>query len=272
MSEINLYHGNVYNYTEEMELKICVYLCDSPHKHYICIIPMDEINPNLDYIQIPGMEKVAYPSLYKEIDKNLIASSLYIKGKPARMDYLNYIKTTDYVLKKEIEKLTKKYEDFNHFRKTNSQDEKYILTEDYYKYISWFNKKTIIQHERCFTKNPHIAKRQICRVDFGQNIGSEINKLRPALIYKKMVSDSNPNTSSYLVFPISSKVKRKYKSCFITNVNGKLCTIRINDLKRVSVKRIINPMLDEKEKPVFIEEEIFENFKKQVELYFVKEI
>lgn len=103
----------------------------------------------------------------------------------------------------------------------------------------------------------------------GCNIGCEIEKLRPILIWKEHINTSNPNENSYYVFPISSKIpKKKYYYNIEININGQKNIIKINDGKRISIKRIIKPFKDSSNKTYSISQETSNEIKNAIKMYF----
>lgn len=64
---------------------------------------------------------------------------------------------------------------------------------------NWFNKKIKINHEE--EQLEIINKWKLCMVDFGMNIWTEINGVRPSIIYK---SSSSKYGEDIIVLPITS--------------------------------------------------------------------
>ena len=161
------------------------------------------------------------------------------------MDYATYLNVSEIVLSKLLAKTNQTYQSLSHQRFINLKNENYILTEDYYQYLTWFDFKTKLQFQRVIKNQPGILKYGLYYAELGQNIGSEINKLRPVLIFRKCVSNVDPNDSSYIVLPITSKPSAaKYNINYPITVNGKINYVKTNDIQRISLKRIIQPLVD----------------------------
>ena len=66
--------------------------------------------------------------------------------------------------------------------------------------------------------------------------------MRPVLIFKCLKS-SNPNNTSYMVIPVTSQSSSaKYSFNTPIVVNGKTNYVRTNDIRRISIKRIVSPL------------------------------
>jgi hypothetical protein len=117
------------------------------------------------------------------------------------MDYFKkYIHTI-------ISIIAKNTEDHEHF---NAHDYKVQLHEDFINnteskkhnllsHMDWFIKKIKINHEK--ENNLIINRWKICSVDYGINIGTEINGIRPSIIFKSSSAKYGEDT---IVIPITS--------------------------------------------------------------------
>lgn len=241
---IKFYFGNIYKYRNiNGNIEIAIYMCETNLSKNICIIPLkDSENSKLEF-NIKGLNKKAFPNEAKEINKSNIISALMIKGKIAKVDYEEYVQLSTILLNKLANKVKITYDSLNQQRLNNVSKKDYALTEDYYKYITWFEHKTNIEFNRNIRRNPGIFKYGIYYAELGENVGSELHKLRPVLIYKKCVSKSNPNDSSFIVLPITSKMSSsKYSFNTVINVNGQKNWVKTNDIRRISLKRIVGPL------------------------------
>lgn len=104
----------------------------------------------------------------------------------------------------------------------------------------------------------------------GCNLGCEIEKLRPVLIWKEHINTKNSDENSYFIFPISSKIpQKKYYYNIEINVNGKKNIIKVNDGKIISIKRIQKPLIDNNtKKTYFIEQQTISEIKDAIKKYF----
>lgn len=262
--ELKLFHGNVYRYfSDRGEEKIAMYLCDTNLGNMVCLIPIEEENILAGSIKIPCLSKVAYPDKFFEIAKKAIKGPLYIHGKPYKVDYPTYLRISETVLTDLLIKTKETYRRLSDSRFQKIGEENYILTEDYYKYLTWFDFKTKLQFQRPLRKNPDVLQYSVFWAELGRNIGSELEKLRPVIIFKKLVSNDHPNSSSYIVIPITSKQSAsKYKINYPVIINGKTNYAKINDIRRISVKRLVKPFVNDKGGPVVISDSDIKAIKK----------
>lgn len=108
-------------------------------------------------------------------------------------------------------------------------------------FVDWTKLKVRIHVSERMPAFPQ--KREIWWASLGQNIGVEVNGKnaafeRPVLVIKVF------NTHSYLVAPISSKVRKdKYLFEFINNV-GERNVVNISQLRTISSKRFVRKIAD----------------------------
>lgn len=271
---LKLFHGNIYNYKDACgEQKIAMYLCDTNLGNRVCMIPLEEEEVNSNFIKIDGLNKVLYPEKYFEIDKQNITSVLRIKGEIVNVDYQIYLQLSETVIRSLLSKTTNTYQDLSHERFQNITKENFILTEDYYKYLTWFDFKTKLQFQRKLKTLPGIKVHSIYWAELGRNVGSELEKLRPVLIFRKLVSKKHINDSSVIVIPVSSKFTcQRYNSNYPVIINGKINYIKVNDMRRISIKRLAQPYKDSNGNVVVLSDKDIANIKEIIRNYYVDEI
>lgn len=157
--------------------------------------------------------------IYKNITEKTLNGLVYIKGKFLRINNKEFYN----ILKLLKETLIKKID--------NGIDYKNI--EDL-KYLKWCYDKLLLD-----TSNKGISKlkpRSICWVDFGQNIGSELRKLRPAILWR-----SSSDKKMWTVIPLSTKCYSD-KYYFHYDIEAlKNSTAKIESMANFSYKRIKEP-------------------------------
>lgn len=96
----------------------------------------------------------------------------------------------------------------------------FLFLEKILRFLIWTDKK----EELKFTKRKNLKnvfKNNVYWAYMGCNIGCEIEKLRPVLVWKEHINPRNTDENSYFVFPISSKIlKNKYYYNIEIDVNG----------------------------------------------------
>ena len=270
---IQLFHGNIYTYVNDKnKSEIAMYLCDTNLGNKVCMIPLDNPDGYSNTVTIEGMKKVLYPENYFEIEKSKIVSILKLKGKNAIVDYQTYLQISEIVIHSLLAKTTNTYQSLSHKRFQNIGKENFILTEDYYKYLTWFDFKTKLQFQRELRVMPGILLHSVYWAELGRNVGSELEKLRPVLIFKKLLSKKYINDSSVIVLPISSKFTcQRYNTNYPLIINGKINYVKINDIQRISIKRLSQPYRDSEGKVVVIGDEDIKHIKEIIVNYFVND-
>lgn len=264
---MKLFHGNLYHLTNGT---ICMYLCDTNLKSTICVVPVAPNDGLSTVFNIPGLNDVLYPEKAKEISKILVSRPVYLKGKIVTVDYQSYLEVSEIVLHKLLKKTNATYQSLSHARFSDMQNKNYILTEDYYKFLTWFDYKTKLQYQFSLNNTPDLVLNSIVWVELGNNIGSELQKMRPAILFRKIFSNNDPNASSAIIIPITSKASAaKYvKSNYPININGKINYAKINDMQRVSIKRIKYPFKDSENNIVVVCDKDISEIKKMIISYY----
>lgn len=233
---VSLVHGNVYKYGNN---EIGMYLCDTNVKSMVCFIPIEDDNGSNNTIRISNLTKVLFLDKFIEIKKDTIISPLRVGGQLVKVSYTDFLQISEYVFEKLLEKIASKYNSMSQSRHGTSIVQNYMLTEKYYKYLTWFDYKTKLQFQTNIRTNPGIIVGGVYWAELGRNLGSELDKIRPVLILKKLVSRNNPNDSSYIVLPITSKASAgNYWMNYKIQVDGKDNFVKIADMHRISIKRI----------------------------------
>jgi len=267
MKKLELYKGNVYHYLDEAGVdQIGIYICNTNLGRYVCMVPLFNKQKNVRTYRIKNLKKVAYPTKFFELNKQNLKLPLRLKKKTVKISYKEYLYLSNFILGELIKKTATTYATLSRQRLTNLNEKNYQDTENYYKYLTWFDYKTKLQFEKTLKSDPKIIKKGIYYVEIGENIGSELHKLRPCIIYKKFVSKKNINDSSYIIIPISSQ-KSNHNFSFNTRltINGKTNYAKINDLRRVSIKRIIAPLTDNKtQKPLVIDQKLYDTIRENI--------
>ena len=139
--------------------------------------------------------------------------------------------------------------------------------------MTWFDFKTKLQFQRKLKTLPGIKIHSIYWAELGRNVGSELEKLRPVLIFRKLISKKQINDSSVIVIPVSSKLTcQRYKSNYPVIINGKTNYIKVNDMRRISIKRLAQPYKDSNGNVVVLSDKDIANIKEIIRNYYVDQI
>lgn len=93
------------------------------------------------------------------------------------------------------------------------------------------------------------------------------------LIFRKLISKKQINDSSVIVIPVSSKLTcQRYKSNYPVIINGKTNYIKVNDMRRISIKRLAQPYKDSNGNVVVLSDKDIANIKEIIRDYYVDQI
>ena len=240
--------GRIYKYIENNIDKYFVYIGDSDASGEIYGGEVAAADSNRPYLQIPGLNMVLFTDVFLLINAHTIVSPLFIQHKAVDLDRSVFVSFIDSSISKMIDSY--KNDLVSNYNSTyNSQNNTIAdltLAEKIIRLLAWNNKKRELKFDVSSPQMPSCIKYGVYFAYLGTNVGSEINKLRPVLIWKKHESQNNPLDNSYYVFPISSKIPhRQYQYNVLITVNGKQNVIRINDGERISGLRILKPLINQ---------------------------
>lgn len=157
--------------------------------------------------------------IYKNIIRKTLNGLVYVKGKFLKVAYSDFYKILKLLKKSLMEKLNKEI-DFKNIEKI--------------KYLKWCYDKLLLDTTNYDTSI--LKPSSIYWVDFGQNVGSELRKLRPAILWR-----SSSDKKMWTVIPLSSKCynDKYYFHCDITDLP--CSTAKLESLANYSYKRIREP-------------------------------
>ncbi len=180
-------------------------------------------------VEIKSIKKYVIVEELMDIQRNNFKNPLYISGEPMQitigeMSFLN----------KETKKMLIKKIDSNTSYKV--QDDISCLKWDVKKIELNKQADPVVKYNRL----------QIVWIDFGYNVGSELRKLRPAILWK-----ASGDKKVWNVIPLSTKCSNDnyYFHYDITSVHD--CSAKIESMTTFSSKRIVSPYY-EKSKQAYI--------------------
>lgn len=102
------------------------------------------------------------------------------------------------------------------------------------KYLKWCYDKLLLNENT--SQIPSLNPGSICWTDFGQNVGSELRKLRPAILWR-----SSSDKKIWTVIPLSSKCynDKYYFHCDLEGLPHS--TAKLESLANFSYKRLREP-------------------------------
>lgn len=264
--------GRIYKYISNGVAKYFTYIGDSDVSSRIIAGEVGNVDTSRDYVQINNLQMVLFVDNLIIVNVREVVSCLYFRGKPVDVDKNSFVA----LINKAIEKNVESYKSSlvsNYSSNYDSKKDSIIdltLAEKIIRLLNWNEKKRELKFDVTVPQMPTCIKYGVYFAYLGTNVGSEINKLRPVVIWRQHQSQNNPLDSSYFVFPISSKIpNRKYFYNVHITINGADNVIHINDGRRISGLRILKPLIDQSTgKMVELGESVKNDVKDAIKKYF----
>ena len=191
-------------------------LYDISQNHYVGIPVYNENKDNSVYLK--SINKYAILSEIDDYNRTSIKGCIYIRGKTLK------------ITNKEFDKILLKSKDnFLSYVKNNTNN-----NPDGISYNKWCKDKLELINKDCEITNLKVGA--ICWVDLGYNIGNELRKLRPAILWR-----SSSNKKMWTAIPLTSKHKDDNYYFHYDLKDKKLGTARIENLINISANRIKEP-------------------------------
>ena len=207
----------VYEYNLNNDKQWILILYDISQNHYVGIPVYNEEKKNSIFLK--SIKKYILLNEITDYSRSNIKRCIYIKGKP--------IKITN----KEFDDILLKSKDnFLEYVKNNTNND-----PDCISYNKWCRDKLeLINKNTDDTTNLKVGA--ICWVDLGYNIGNELRKLRPAILWR-----SSSNKKMWTAIPLTSKHKNDNYYFHYDLIDNNLGTARIENLINISTNRIREP-------------------------------
>ena len=241
---LQIHFKNVYT-TKSQKNVLIIYNISA--KHFIGIELIKEKNKNLNYL---GSINFYYDiNSIKDYKYNDFINALYIKGKPVS------IKDIDF---KKISKEIKEYYIDSISQKTSKN------TIDNLIFDKWMNDKNDLNNnDTGYIESKNIRPRAIYWINFGYGVGSELRKLRPAILWRH-TADKKICT----FIPLSTKCYEDIKYFHYDLTCLANSTAKIECMENLSYKRIVEVYYKEG-KPCYINDKDFKEINKKIQNYYV---
>lgn len=251
----------IYRYTDNGKSPLCIYLCDTQAKNRILIMPLTSEGSEHTY-KLSVTKQYADLANYKEINKDSLVSALFLNSKPVKISISDLTVIQVYIIKSILDSVC---------NSAFANNTSFQMFEIIYQFLVWKRQKFLL-NVLPYKKKTDVYENGIYWASLGVNVGSELNKNRPVLIWKKRCSGSDEQDYSYIVIPITSKNKgKKYYMNVPVEINGSTSYLRIEDMHRVNIKRISRPILDQNKKIVFINSEKRKEIISAIERFYIFE-
>ena len=206
-TKVKLFPKTIYKYLNSAGQDcLCVYVCDTDNANEIIVGCIEDIDPlNSHYIKMSnGLNKVLYLDKYQTLKLSQIQSPLYLKKQLVNITSDEFQELTNSIYKLMIFKFESNINKLSSNNFVNNSLTDLTLPEKIIKLLTWNIKKSELRFNSA-PQNLIIMEHCIYFAYLGTNIGCEIEKLRPVLVWKKHINNSNYNDNSFYVFPITSK-------------------------------------------------------------------
>lgn len=191
-------------------------LYDISKNHYVGIPVYNENKGKSIYLK--SINKYVILSEIDDYNRTSIKRCIYIKGKPLK------------ITNKEFDDILLKSKDsFLNYVKDNTNN-----NPDGISYSKWCKDKLELINKDTDITNLKVGA--ICWVDLGYNVGNELRKLRPAILWR-----SSSNKKMWTAIPLTTKHKDDNYYFHYDLKDKKLGTTRIENLINISANRIKEP-------------------------------
>lgn len=212
MVDVNV--KQVYEYNINNDKKWILIIFNISKNHYIGIPVYNETVENGIFLK--SIRKYAVVDKINDFYRSNIKKCIYVKGKPIKISNEEH-----------SEILLKSKDYFLNFIRNNTKN-----NFDGLSYNKWCKDKLEIINKNV-TDVSRLKVGAICWVDLGYNIGNELRKLRPAILWRSSV-----NKKMWTIIPLTSKCMNDKYYFHYDLMNKKLGTAKIENLINISVNRI----------------------------------
>ena len=212
---IKILWKQVYETNEFNDKQWILILYDISANHYVGL-PVYSKKQN-DSIYLESINKYVIPSEIKDYNRSKMIRPIYKNGKPIK------------VVSQEFQSLFKhcKFNVVRHLEKNIENG------PDGISYAKWCKYQLLLNNN---SEIPELKQNSIYWVNLGYNIGSELRKIRPAILWR-----SSKDKSIWTIIPLSTKCN---KDNYYFHVDLECIaegTAKIESLMNYSYKRIIEP-------------------------------
>lgn len=269
----NLSIKHIYEYTDQNgnKTKFC-YVGDTENSNEVYAGEIGTIDNSRKFISLSnGMRDVLFMDKLLKIKLDNSPCRMYLSGKILSVTSSEFQTFMYSIIDLLIEDFNKNIYSIsnNNFNSGNQRLNDIMLSEKLIRLIEWMSSKAEIKflHRNLI---PNIYKNDVYFANLGCNVGCEMEKERPVLIWKEHRNLDNYSDSSFYVFPITSKHQRRnYTGTVPIIVNGVRNYIKISDGRRISVKRITRPLYDSATGHTYkISDSDIELIKNEIKKYF----
>lgn len=240
---MEIYQNNIYKIKHNDNTILALVLYNLSVKHFIGI-PVSNVENECFSFKINSINKFVDPDCIIDINISKIDSCIYVAGKPLSIQNSERKKVNKAVKEALIKKI--------------DSGTNHAIEEDL-NFVKWCYQKLILNKTDFIPMN--LKQNGIYWVNFGFNVGSELRKIRPALLWR-----STKDKKIWTIIPISTKCLGDgyYFHYDVPEINS---TIKIESMMNLSAKRVLEPYFA-KGKKVFLTREQYEDIKEIIKKYY----
>jgi mRNA-degrading endonuclease toxin of MazEF toxin-antitoxin module len=240
---LTINYKQIYETIENNTKEWILIIYDISANHYVGIPVYSKSSNNTIYIK--SIDKYVFPYLIKDYNRSNMTRSIYKKGKPLTITEKEY-----------NELLIKCKDSLIEYLNINVKN-----NVDGISYLKWCRDKHIINSKDI--KPDKIKQNGIYWINMGYNVGSELRKLRPAILWRP-----TGDKKTWTMIPLTTK-KRNDNYYFHYDLE---ClnegSAKLENMMNYSYKRIIAPYFS-KHKLAILTINDYENIKKIIEKYYL---
>ena len=240
---LTINYKQIYETIENNTKEWILIIYDISANHYVGIPVYSKNSENTIYIK--SIDKYVFPYLIKDYSRSNMTRPIYRKGKPLTITEKEY-----------NELLIRCKESLIEYLNINIKN-----NVDGISYLKWCRDKHIINSKDI--KPDKLKQNGIYWINMGYNVGSELRKLRPAILWR-----STGDKKTWTMIPLTTK-KRNDNYYFHYDLE---ClsegSAKLENMMNYSYKRIISPYFS-KHKLAILTSNDYENIKKIIEKYYL---
>lgn len=240
---LTINYKQVYETSESGEKEWVLILYDISANHYVGVpVYSNECEGS---IYLNSINKYVIPSKIKDYNRSKMNRCIYLRNKPLRLSKKDYTKLIGYCKDSVI----------------NYLDEKVVDDIDGISYLKWCRDKYNLNMEDIQPSN--LKQNGIYWVNMGINIGSELRKLRPVILWR-----STGDKKTWTMIPLTTKKRNDdyyfhYDLECLTEGSAK-----IENIMNYSYKRILSPYFS-KGKLAIITDKDYKEISRIIQKYYL---
>lgn len=240
---LTINHKQIYATNESGNNEWILIIYDISANHYVGIPVYSKEAKNTIYLK--SIDKYVNINDIKDYNRSNMSRCIYSKGKPLKITNKEY----NHLLQQSKETLLE-------YLNSNIQPDIEGIT-----YLKWCRDKHIINQKDI--EIDKLKQNGIYWVNMGYNVGSELRKLRPAILWR-----ATKDKKTWTMIPLTTKRRNDNYYFHYDLVCLNEGTAKIENIMNYSYKRIISPYYS-KNKLAILTKQDYDNISKIIEKYYL---